>query len=189
MARPRPIADLRPELPAIAAARLILEVRLGELLDLAPAVEHPAQSQGHHDLRIAAKRLRYSLETFGELFATDLSPLARELRAIQDHLGRIHDYDVFVPWFERYRAYRRLEAETKLRMTTIARPGRRTRGWTIADYRAALATTAEPEEDEAILRLIERTRARREAAFAQFQGYWQDLMAGGFAARLRRAIA
>ncbi len=189
MARPRPVPGLHPKLPAIAAARLILEVRLAELLELAPAAADPAQSKAHHDLRIAAKRLRYSLEIFAPLFASDLSLLTREIRAVQDHLGRVHDYDVFVPWFERYRDYRRLEAENKLRLTTLAGSGRRAGGRTIADYRAALATAAEPEEDEAILRLIERTRAQREAAFAQFQAHWQELMAGGFPTRLRRAIA
>jgi hypothetical protein len=188
MARPRAV-ELDPGLPAIVAARRLLEVRLGELLELAPAVAEPSQARAHHDLRIAAKRLRYSLDTFAPLFAVDLAPLTREVRTIQDHLGQIHDYDVFIPWFERYRDYRRIEAENKLKLTTIAGPGQKTGQQSVADYRAALMRAAEPEEDLAILRLIERTRARREAAFAEFQRYWEDLMAGGFSARLRRAIA
>ena len=188
MASPSTI-ELDPNLPAIAAARRVLEVRLGELLALAPAVTEPAQAREHHDLRIAAKRLRYSLETFAPLFATDLAPLTREVRTIQDHLGQIHDYDVFVPWFERYREYRRIEAENKLKLTTLAGAGQKTGRQSVADYRAALHGAADPDEDAATLRLIERTRARREAAFAEFQHYWQELMAGGFSARLRRAIA
>ena len=188
MARPRAI-DLDPHLPAIAAARRILEVRLGELLELGPAVADPSQARAHHDLRIAAKRLRYSLDTFAPLFAVDLGPLGREIRGIQDHLGQIHDYDVFIPWFERYRDYRRIEAENRLKLTTIAGPGQKAGRQSVADYRAALQLAADPDEDAAILRLIERTRARREAAFAEFQQYWGELMAGEFSARLRRAIA
>ena len=187
MARPRPI-ELDPELAAISAARRIIAVRLDELLELAPAVAEPAQARAHHDLRIAATRLRYSLEIFAPLFPVDLGPVTREMRGIQDHLGQIHDYDVFIPWFERYRDYRRIEAENKLKLTTIAGPGQKTGRQSVADYRVALQRAADPEEDAAILRLIERTRARREAAFADFQQYWAELMAGGFSARLRRAI-
>ena len=166
MARPRPVPGLHPKLPAIEAARQILAVRLAELMDLAPAAADPAQSQAHHDLRIAAKRLRYSLETFDELFAADLSPLTREMRAVQDHLGRVHDYDVFVPWFERYRDYRRLEADNKLRMTTLAGSGRRAGGRTIADYRAALATAI------TLYRAMDMTfwLPQAEAALAQVEG-------------------
>ena len=188
MARPHPVPGLHFEQPALEAARAILGVRIAELLAFEPAVENPAQAELHHDMRIAAKRLRYSLEIFGGLLPEDVAQLTRETRTIQDHLGHIHDYDMLVPWFEDYRAFRRLEAMNRLRRATTTGPAGGDGKPSVDDYRAAVLTAADPNEDDAVLRLIERTRARREAAFTRFQSYFRDLLANGFAERLKRAI-
>lgn len=188
MARPAPVPGLHPDQPALDAARRILAVRMAELLAFEPAVDQPAQAQLHHDMRIAAKRLRYSLEIFGGLLQEDVAQLTRETRTIQEHLGHIHDYDMLVPWFEDYRAFRRLEATNRLRRATTSGPGGGDGKPSVDDYRAAVLTAADPDEDDAVLRLIERTRARREAAFTRFQSYFRDLLVSGFAARLQHAI-
>lgn len=47
-----------------------------------------------HDLRIAAKWLRYGLEFFGEALGPDATPLLARVVALQDHLGCLHDADV-----------------------------------------------------------------------------------------------
>jgi CHAD domain-containing protein len=188
MARPHPVAGLDPDQPALEAARRILAVRMAELLAFEPAVAHPAQAELHHDMRIAAKRLRYSLEIFGSLLPEDVTQLTRETRSIQEHLGHVHDYDMLVPWFEDYRAFRQLEATNRLRRATIASPAKGDGKPSVDDYRAAVQTAADPDEDEAILRLIERTRARRETAFTRFQSYFRELLANGFADRLQHAI-
>jgi CHAD domain-containing protein len=47
-----------------------------------------------HDLRIAAKWLRYGLEFFGEALGPDSGPLLWKVAALQDHLGCLHDADV-----------------------------------------------------------------------------------------------
>jgi CHAD domain-containing protein len=47
-----------------------------------------------HDLRIATKWLRYSLEFFGELLGPDAERLMSRVAALQDHLGCLHDADV-----------------------------------------------------------------------------------------------
>jgi CHAD domain-containing protein len=57
-----PTAPLRPN-----AARIV-EARLGELVALAGAALDPAAAEAQHDLRIAAKRLRYVLEILGPCF-------------------------------------------------------------------------------------------------------------------------
>ncbi len=95
---------------------------------------------------------------------------------------------MLVPWFEDYRAFRRLEAMNRLRRATMSGPSGGDGKPSVDDYRAAVLTAADPEEDEAVLRLIERTRARREAAFARFQSYFRELLANGFADRLKHAI-
>jgi CHAD domain-containing protein len=47
-----------------------------------------------HDLRIAAKWLRYSLEFVREALGDDSAPLIAKVTALQDHLGEMHDADV-----------------------------------------------------------------------------------------------
>jgi CHAD domain-containing protein len=47
-----------------------------------------------HDLRIAAKWLRYALEFFGEALGPGGNVLLDKVAALQDHLGCLHDADV-----------------------------------------------------------------------------------------------
>lgn len=47
-----------------------------------------------HDLRIATKWLRYTLEFFGETLGPDSARLLARVVALQDHLGCLHDADV-----------------------------------------------------------------------------------------------
>ena len=47
-----------------------------------------------HDLRIAAKWLRYTLEFVREALGRDAGPVIEQVVALQDHLGWLHDADV-----------------------------------------------------------------------------------------------
>ena len=47
-----------------------------------------------HVLRIAGKRLRYTLEFFREVLGADGTTLIARVTALQDHLGMLHDADV-----------------------------------------------------------------------------------------------
>ena len=47
-----------------------------------------------HELRIAGKWLRYTLEFVREALGPDSAPLIERITALQDHLGLMHDADV-----------------------------------------------------------------------------------------------
>jgi CHAD domain-containing protein len=47
-----------------------------------------------HELRIAGKRLRYTLEFFREVLGPDTEALIEKVTALQDHLGALNDADV-----------------------------------------------------------------------------------------------
>jgi CHAD domain-containing protein len=72
-------------------ARRIIAVRAQEVLDHAAGAQDPSQVKALHDLRIAAKRLRYLLELTGPP-----APV-KQLKRLQDLLGDIHDCDVQLP--------------------------------------------------------------------------------------------
>jgi hypothetical protein len=55
------------------------------------------KTKAQHDMRIAAKRLRYVLELTGFVFGKPADTARRRARDLQDILGEIHDCDVMLP--------------------------------------------------------------------------------------------
>lgn len=53
-------------------------------------------------MRIAAKWLRYTLETFAPLYSNQLKPFILAARKTQDLLGEIHDSDVWAEFLPRF---------------------------------------------------------------------------------------
>lgn len=76
-------------------ARQAIRERLEEMLQHGAAVDHPDEVEELHALRIAAKHLRYTMETFAELFPDRLEPHIEAATRIQTVLGDIHDCDVW----------------------------------------------------------------------------------------------
>jgi CHAD domain-containing protein len=65
---------------------------------------HPDDVIALHQLRIAYKRLRYAVETFGPALPADLEVLAQPAASFQARLGDIHDVDMTVACVRRARA-------------------------------------------------------------------------------------
>jgi len=95
--KPHAVEELDPAAPLHPNAVRIVRTRLDELLSLAPAALEPAASQAQHDLRIAAKRLRYVLEITGPCFGPEAKAARDAARRLQGVLGEIHDCDVMLP--------------------------------------------------------------------------------------------
>ncbi|GAC1512730.1 MAG: hypothetical protein NVS2B16_16120 [Chloroflexota bacterium] len=97
MAKAKPVRNLSCDGAAPEEGRKILHVRLDELKTHRDLIKSENDSVALHDLRISAKRLRYSLETFEFCYpGTDVDSMADQVRAMQDILGRIHDLDVMM---------------------------------------------------------------------------------------------
>jgi CHAD domain-containing protein len=77
-------------------AQKIISSRATALLAFGPAVHDPEAVIRHHEMRIAAKRLRYTLEIFNRLSGGALKAAIRRIRALQDVLGQMHDCDVWI---------------------------------------------------------------------------------------------
>jgi hypothetical protein len=92
----RPVKKLDPARSLGENSARIVQVRLDEMLSLAPrALEGKTKAQ--HDMRIAAKRLRYVLEVTGFVFGKPADTARRRARDLQDILGEMHDCDVMLP--------------------------------------------------------------------------------------------
>jgi hypothetical protein len=92
----QPVKKLDATRPLGENAARIVQVRLDEMLAFAPrALDGKTRAQ--HDMRIAAKRLRYVLEVTGFCFGRPADTARRRARDLQDILGEIHDCDVMLP--------------------------------------------------------------------------------------------
>jgi len=55
-----------------------------------------------HAMRLAGKKLRYTLEIFAPIYKQALIPHVQVMKEIQDQLGSIHDDDVWVSWLPKF---------------------------------------------------------------------------------------
>jgi CHAD domain len=94
--KPHPVKKLDPGRSLGENAARIIEVRLDEMLAFAPRAL-AGKTTAQHDMRIAAKRLRYVLELTGFVFGKPADTARRRARDLQDILGEIHDCDVMLP--------------------------------------------------------------------------------------------
>lgn len=128
----------------------LLTRRLAELEAFDSVAGHPERVEELHAMRIAAKRLRYTLEVFRSLLGGEATLFLEKLKEMQDLLGEIHDCDVWIGWlpvFLEKEKYRTLRHFGHGRAFARLRPG--------------------------IVFLEEAYRARREERFEAFRAFWE----------------
>jgi CHAD domain-containing protein len=76
--------------------RDIIHAELRELMDLSVSLYRPRKSNPLHEMRLAAKRLRYAIELFAPCWEEPLSPFAKEIARLQSSLGELHDCDEWI---------------------------------------------------------------------------------------------
>lgn len=96
MAKAKPVMGLNPQASTEENARAIARTRLDELYEWEQYVDNPYHIRELHNLRIAAKRLRYTLEIFAESLPASVAPLLKEVEQLQEELGALHDNDVMI---------------------------------------------------------------------------------------------
>jgi DNA-binding transcriptional ArsR family regulator len=161
----RKVKGLDPDGSLADNARRIIDVRAEEVRSFSPAVLDPRNVEALHDMRIAAKRLRYVLELTTPVFGAPVEAGAKRAKKLQDLLGEIHDCDVTIPRVERHIERLRLEDAATLREAAGTR-----------------ASDLDPETArEAPHRLRYRglealsayMRARRDVLYARFVREWE----------------
>jgi CHAD domain-containing protein len=166
------VKGLDPEAPLADNAERIIAVRLDELTSFMPKATDPEEVVALHDMRIAAKRLRYILEVTGDCFGPYAVSSVKMVKDLQDLLGEIHDCDVQLPEVAAF-----LE---ELMAEDVATAGESAKDLARAPNRRAYA---------GLVALQVHLRARRNALFEQFLELWRDYERKGFAARLAFAIS
>lgn len=160
----------------------IVRLRLDELHGFIPAALDADEVEALHDMRIAAKRLRYVLEvTAEECFGPYAMTAARRAKDLQDLIGEIHDCDVALP--------RVVRAARERREGDVAALLERA-GEDAADLDPRLAAELpHAAEHRGLISLQTYLEARRQLLYARFLDLWTELQREGFRARLEFAIA
>jgi hypothetical protein len=173
----RPVTGLDPAGTLADNAERIVRTRLDEVCSFMPKAEDPGEVAALHDMRIAAKRLRYVLEITHPCFGAYAQDAVKLCKDLQDLLGEIHDCDVQVP--EVVGVLNEL-IDADADALAGAHPGN-------DDPPAADA----PHVDRyaGLVALAVQLSARRRTLFTSFLTMWRDYERRGFRARLEFAVS
>jgi len=172
VSRAWPVEDVDPDASVIGNARRVLAIRIAEYYSFEPIIPYPELSEALHDLRISAKRLRYTLELFRPQFRKAGERQIERVKSIQETLGTLHDHDVRIDLIGDEISQLMLEQSRKTRSDIAdASP----------DELAAIAAAAlRPPPDDprrGLIALLGREHAGRRAAYTRFRELW-DMYAG-----------
>jgi len=129
-------------------APLMLYTRYSEMIYFAAHIQDPANVSDLHNMRISAKRLRYTLEIFVPAYEennSEYTEILGEIKSCQEQIGDIHDCDVRI---EQIREY--------LNQTVVKKP----------EIRVGLST------------LIDQETLTRKQLYDAFVSYWNNLSLG-----------
>lgn len=110
----------RAEEPFGSEARRISAAQL-ESLKQAPRDLSELSAEALHELRIACKRLRYTLEFFDDVLGEQARNVARTATDLQDALGEVHDADVWTEIITAHADRRNDDAATRRACKALTR--------------------------------------------------------------------
>jgi CHAD domain-containing protein len=93
----RKVKGLDPDAPLQANAARIVQTRLDEMRGFANEALAPDAETAQHDMRIAAKRLRYALELVGPCIGEEARSARDAAKRLQSALGDLRDCDLMLP--------------------------------------------------------------------------------------------
>ena len=177
--RARRVKGLDPGASLADNAERIVRTRLDELYSFTPKALNPKRVKALHDMRIAAKRLRYVLEITSFCFGPYASTATKRAKELQDLLGEIHDCDELLP---RVQAVQR-----ELRDGDV--DGLLDLGADADDLDPALGAKVRHADAYGGLEVLAVwLEARRTLLFERFLDRWKTLQRQAFRERLERAL-
>jgi hypothetical protein len=176
----RKVTGLEPAEPLADNAERIVRVRLDEMCGFMPQAADPSEVVALHDMRIAAKRLRYILEITAPIFGDYAETAVKLTKEVQDLLGEIHDCDVQIPEVQAF--LDELVAEDANALVEAAGDAE--------DLDPSAVRRAGHRRDHAgLVALLVHLRARRDLLYARFLELWQEYERKGYRARLEYAVS
>ena len=177
--RPRRVKGLDSAGSLADNAERIVRTRLDELYSFTPKALNPKKVKAMHDMRIAAKRLRYILEVTAFCFGPYAGTALKRAKELQDLLGEIHDCDEMLPRV--HAAVRELQDADVDRLLELAADKD-----DLAPELAAKVKHADAYGGLEVLGVW--LESRRMLLFERFLDRWKTLERNDFRGRLERAL-
>lgn len=143
------------------AARKRIRRGINRLLGFQDCLADASKIAQHHQMRIVAKRLRYTLEIFQPAFEGELDAHVATVRELQEALGDLHDCDVWLALLPGF----------------LASESKRAAQW--YGESSAAATRSINRIRNGIERFQAERQAERERLFAELGERWRRIMAEG----------
>jgi hypothetical protein len=174
MSRAWPVEGIEPNGTLGENARRILAVRIAEFYSYEPIVGDETATEELHALRIAAKRLRYTLELFRVVIGESGERQIERVKAIQEELGNLHDADVRIVLIQ--------DELTALGAEQTAALGKSLAAAPLSDHQAIASTALRPPPDDprrGLVALLGREYGLRKRSYDAFRAMGEGFATDG----------
>ncbi|MCW3983817.1 MAG: YfcE family phosphodiesterase [Candidatus Bathyarchaeota archaeon] len=134
-----------------------ISLRLDDFLSMEKYVKLEKEKLHHHQMRIYAKKLRYTMEIFSPLYNGKLGQEISTIKAFQDVLGEIHDHDVWLEYLPSFKD--KIKKNKNRNLTGI---------------------------NQALRNFATYVKNGRKKYYREFVGLWDNKNSEGFFAQLRK---
>jgi inorganic triphosphatase YgiF len=180
MAKAKPVTGLDAQPPTGKNARILAKARLDELYDWGKYVDEPYRVRELHDLRIAAKRLRYTLEIFENVLPEYCKDAVAELQRLQDELGALHDSDVMIALLRMCLSNNDPGYDSVLTVNSSKGKGRFLVNPGLVAVLLDPKAAPSAQERYGLERLLQQQQEQRDRQYDAFRRHWYDLQARDF---------
>ena len=146
-------------------ARWHIFFRLDDFLALEDYVYLENENLKHHEMRICAKKLRYTMELFAALYKNGLVREIETIKTFQDILGEMHDCDVWIDY------------TPKFLQETISK---------LKSKQKKIADITKIEKE--IINFLNFVKERRKENYKEFVHFWKENKKSGFFVQLAKTI-
>ncbi len=136
-----------------------ISTRIDDFVAMETYVHQQTQAAKHHEMRIKAKWLRYTMEAYSPLYKGQLDDKIEAVKEFQDVLGGMHDDEVWIAYIPRF--------------------------WTKKAKNAKPKTFGAKQTFDNFLRYI---KAQKRDGYGQFVQLWDKTKASGFFDSVRETI-
>jgi putative phosphoesterase len=98
-----------------------ISFRLNDFLSMKQYVHMENEKLKHHQMRIYAKKLRYTMECFSPLYGDHLEKEIEKIKSFQDLLGEMHDCDVWLDFIPNFNQKIKNKAKKRSPQSTLDR--------------------------------------------------------------------
>jgi hypothetical protein len=184
MAKAEPIIGLNPQAPTRDNALLIARAKIVELYSWNEYVDHPYAIRELHNMRISAKRLRYTLEIFEDVLPPACKSAREEMVRIQEELGLLHDSDVMIALLRLCLAS---QEETINEQALQEKQKKQAKSFLPPNLLPILLETdlaPSAEQRYGLEQFLRRSEQERQERYQAFRQHWQHLKGQHFRQRL-----